>query len=230
MCAIKKNVYGQWSLRKKLIIVGKSSIGMPIIKARRSWDSLIFIMAMKVMFSKHFILRWHSDHRNANKKAYVYIYMHLCMRANRACNCLPCATIFHDDVIKWKHIPRYCPFVRGSHRSPVKSPHKGQWRGALIFSLICTRTNGWLNNREAGDLRRHRARYEVIVMSSGPAVCDVWWPVWRLWYQKRVSGACMIIISYIYYGMELLIPVLDTWAPSQYKDRLIYVWRFPCWR
>ena len=39
----------------------------------------------------------------------------------------------HDDVIKWKHFPRYWPFVWGIHRSPVNSPHKGQWRGALIF-------------------------------------------------------------------------------------------------
>ena len=45
--------------------------------------------------------------------------------------------IVHDDVIKWKHFPRYWPFVRGIHRSPVNSPHKGQWRGALMFSLIC---------------------------------------------------------------------------------------------
>ena len=44
----------------------------------------------------------------------------------------------HDDVIKWKHFPRYWPFGRGIHRSPVNSPHKGQWRGALMFSLICT--------------------------------------------------------------------------------------------
>ena len=57
----------------------------------------------------------------------------------------------HDDVIKWKHFPRYWPFVRGIHRSPVNSPHKGQWRGALMFSLICVWINGWVNNREAGD-------------------------------------------------------------------------------
>ena len=44
---------------------------------------------------------------------------------------------FHDDVIKWKHV-RFCwSFVRGIHRSPVNSPQKGQWRRALIFSLIC---------------------------------------------------------------------------------------------
>ena len=50
-------------------------------------------------------------------------------------------------------------------RSPVNSPHKGQWRGALIFSLICAWINAWVNNREAGDLRRHRAHYDVIVMN-----------------------------------------------------------------
>ena len=36
-----------------------------------------------------------------------------------------------------EHFPRHWPFVRGIHRSPVNSPHKGQWRGALMFSLIC---------------------------------------------------------------------------------------------
>ena len=78
----------------------------------------------------------------------------------------------HDDVIKWKHFPRYWPFVRGIHRSPVKSPHKGQWRGALMFSLIWVWKNGWVNNGDAGDLRRHRAHYDVSVMSCIPmCVC-----------------------------------------------------------
>ena len=70
----------------------------------------------------------------------------------------------HDDVIKWKHFPRYWPFVRGIPRSPINSPHKGQWCGVLMFSLICAWINGWVNNREAGDLRRYRAHYDVIVM------------------------------------------------------------------
>ena len=70
----------------------------------------------------------------------------------------------HDNVIKWKHFPRYWPFVRGTHRSPVNSPHKGQWHGALIFFLICTWTNDWANNRDAGDLRRHCADYDVTTM------------------------------------------------------------------
>ena len=78
----------------------------------------------------------------------------------------------HDDVIKWKHFPRYWPFVRGIHRSPVNSPHKGQWRGALSFSLISTRINGWVNNGEASDLRHHRAHYDVTVMSLS-TICQV---------------------------------------------------------
>ena len=57
-------------------------------------------------------------------------------------------------------------FMRGIHGSPVNSPHKGQWRGALVFSLICVWINGWVNNREAGDLRRYRAHYDVIVMPN----------------------------------------------------------------
>ena len=70
-----------------------------------------------------------------------------------------------DDVIKWKHFPRNWPFVRGIHRSLVNSSHKGQWRGALMFSLIYVWINDWVNNREADDLRRCRAHYDAVVMN-----------------------------------------------------------------
>ena len=70
----------------------------------------------------------------------------------------------HDDVIKWKHFPRYWPFVRGIHRLPVNSPYKGQWRGALRFSLISARRKGWANNRDTGDFRRHRAHSDITVI------------------------------------------------------------------
>ena len=78
----------------------------------------------------------------------------------------------HDDVIKWKHFPRYWPFVWGIHRPPVDSPHKGQW--ALMFSLICAWINGWVNNGEAGDFRRHRVHYDVtlILNRSQPAAYE----------------------------------------------------------
>ena len=84
----------------------------------------------------------------------------------------------HDDVIKWKYFPRYWPFVRGIHRSPVNSPHKGQWRGALFISLICAWINGWVNTSQAGDLRRIRAHYDVIVMM---------WPAYGVY--KKINMA-----------------------------------------
>ena len=80
----------------------------------------------------------------------TYVYPQICQQ--------------HDDVIKWKHFPRYWPFVRGIHRPTVNSPHESQWRGAFMFSLICAWINGRVNNGEADDLRRHRAHYDVIVM------------------------------------------------------------------
>ena len=103
---------------------------------------------------------------------YIYIYVYICV-----CIYIYIYTVyprnyeqssrlflFHDDAIKWKHFPCYWPFVRGIHRSPVNSPHKGQWRGALMSSLIYAWINGWVNNREAGDLGRHRAHPYVTVM------------------------------------------------------------------
>ena len=72
--------------------------------------------------------------------------------------------LIHDVVFKWNHFPRYWPFVRGIHWSPVDSPHKDQWLGALVLSLICAWTNGWAKNRDAGDLRRHRYHYDVTVI------------------------------------------------------------------
>ena len=37
-----------------------------------------------------------------------------------------------------------------------------------MFSLICVWINGWVNNLEAGDLRRYRSHYDVIVMNFWP--------------------------------------------------------------
>ena len=68
----------------------------------------------------------------------------------------------------WRHqmetFSALLAFCAGNSPVPVNSPHKGQWRGALMFSLIYVWINAWVNNREAGDLRRHRGHYDVIVM------------------------------------------------------------------
>ena len=78
------------------------------------------------------------------------------------------AVLWGESASWWRHqmetFSALLAIVRGIHRYPVNSPHKGQWRGALIFSLICVWINGWVNNRGAGDLRRHRAHYDAIVM------------------------------------------------------------------
>ena len=64
-------------------------------------------------------------------------------------------------------------FIRGIHRWPVNSPHKGQWCRALMFSMICDWTNSRANNGDAGDLRRHCAHYDVIVMwGDGSYISD----------------------------------------------------------
>ena len=112
----------------------------------------------------------------------------------------------HDDVTRWKHFPRYWPFMRGIHRSPVNSSHKGQWRGALMFSLICAWINGWVKNREAGDLRRYPAYNDVIVM------CQYEWS-WLI--NKRDSNHLhimyfrLVYFETIVYKRALVSTVLD---------------------
>ena len=79
------------------------------------------------------------------------------------------------SLIWWRHqmetFSALLAFSVGNSPVPVNSPHKGQWRGALTFSLICVSINGWVNVHEASDFRRYRVHYDVIVMIPGP----LWW-------------------------------------------------------
>ena len=54
-----------------------------------------------------------------------------------------------------------CGEFTGQRWTPPKASD-----GSLMFSFICVWINSWVNNREAGDLRRFRAHYDVIVMSD----------------------------------------------------------------
>ena len=119
----------------------------------------------------------------------IRIWSHPWLRKRRK---LALVMLKHDDVIKWKHFPRNWPFVRGIHRSPVNSPHKGQWHGALMFSLICARINDWINNREAGDLRRRRAHYDAIVMI-------IWWSI----------NEYLLFVRYL--NTETMLAMMITW-------------------
>ena len=112
-----------------------------------------------------------------------------------------------DDVIKWKYLPGCWPFVQGIHQSPVNFPHKGQQHGALMFSLIRAWINGWVNNREAGDLRRHCTQYDVIVMWSfghlqtEPVIWKASSWQWNIMF-KHIAAQ-----FYLYISIDSLLPV-----------------------
>ena len=77
--------------------------------------------------------------------------------------------------------------------SPVNSPHKSQWRGALMFSLIWAWINGWVNNREAGDLRRQRAHYDVIAM---PPLQSIFRVHTNLIWLFTTEWVCIVLVKY----------------------------------
>ena len=99
-----------------------------------------------------FIFLFHCSH---NKNTLM-----LCLLASFLIMLIACSIIMflksryfaslHVVFTWWRHqmetFPRYWPFVRGVHRSPVNSQHKGQWRGAWILSLICTWIDGWVKH------------------------------------------------------------------------------------
>ena len=89
----------------------------------------------------------------------------------------------------------------GNSPVPVNSPHKGQWRGPLMFSFICVSINDWVNNREAGDLRRHRGHYDVNVMiprnvqTVGALLCFI-----VVWYKSicRTESRVKVWINFVH--------------------------------
>ena len=95
-------------------------------------------------------------------------------------NCINCIVVLSNSSSSvrdtwWRHqmdtFSALLALCAGNSPVPVNSPHKGQWRRALMFSLMCAWINGWVNNREAGDLRRNRAHYYDNVMNfEGHAV------------------------------------------------------------
>ena len=87
-------------------------------------------------------------------ECYFGIYFPRCFATREIYN-----KITHSRALK-----QFVTWLYTYTRSPVNFPHKGQWRGALTFSLICAWTNGSANYRDAGDLRRHQANYDVTVM------------------------------------------------------------------
>ena len=146
----------------------------------------------------------------------------------------------HDDVINWKHFPRYWPLERGIHRSRVNSPHKGQWRGAFICSLICAWINGRVNNRKAGDLRRHRTHYDVTVHCNGglpQAVnglrfhyhCAIY-NVCKYSRTVRSEGRIRVFAHYTISLSSLCTLVLTVWKHWKYKMLITMTSQWTWWR
>ena len=96
-------------------------------------------------------------------------------------------TTGHNETLYtwWRHqmetFSALLALCAGNSPVPVNSPHKGQWRGALMFTLICAGINDWVNNREAGDLRRHLDHYDVSVMMSHGITYVVYGPILLTW-------------------------------------------------
>ena len=93
---------------------------------------------------------------------------------------------WHREHSWWRHqmeiYSALLAICAGNSPGTGEFPHKGQWCGALVFSLICVWINDWVNNREAGDLRRYRAHYVVTVMASKHCIGITargfrWWKV-----------------------------------------------------
>ena len=138
------------------------------------WDKSISCMFVDIYKDHVWSLKqkhsWRDEKRRLNLHAY-YVSMMTSSNGNifrvtgHLCGNSPGTLIlypwWHHQMETFSALLAICA---GIHRSPVNFPHKGQWRGALMFSLICTRLNGWENNGEAGDFRRHRAHYDVTAM------------------------------------------------------------------
>ena len=121
-------------------------------------------------------------------KSVVSIHMRailqgLLMNLCRVFNSVDFTRICHDDVIKGGNFPRYWPFVRGIHRSPVNSPHKGQSRGALMFSLICAWKKRLSKQWWGWWFETPSHPNDVIVMSGHMAMADTGTIIWLLQWQ-----------------------------------------------
>ena len=109
---------------------------------------------------------------------HTYIYIHTKWYAYVTVRCKQT----HDDVIKWNHFPRKWSFVRRIHRSPVKSPHKGRWRGAfdVFFDLrlnkrLGKQSWGWWFETLSCPLWRHCNAVMGTSRSGRLTVVTVWY-------------------------------------------------------
>ena len=124
-----------------------------------------------------------------------------------------------EPVTWWRHqmetFSALLALCAGNSPVLVNSPHKGQWRGALMFSFIYAWINDWVNNREAGDLRRYCGHCDVNVMKWVKDMSNIIKP-----QRNTKSASCLqllwfavIDINFRYIGHAFLV---KCWSYVEY--------------
>ena len=121
----------------------------------------------------------------------------------------------HDDAIKWKHFPRNWPFVRRIHRSRW-IPHTKASDAELWCFLLSAWINDWVNNRQAGDLRRHCGHYDVNVMRIRVHVVVSTIIVTSLWERWRLKSPASLIFT-------------QPFIQAQIKENIKALRQWPLW-
>ena len=144
-------------------------------------------------------------------KWYIYMFYYILMvyflqnTQNR--HPTACPGRMSSRVTWWRHqmetFSVLLALCTGNSPVTVNSPHKGQWRRALMFSLICTWINDWVNKGEAGDLRCHRPHYDVTVMLNteicSTSVIPVIYAVFLFCHSIKMRLYCLLFLWCVQY-------------------------------
>ena len=133
--------------------------------------------------------------------------------------CMPFTLQVPAHTSWWRHQMETLPALLAL--CAVDSPHKGQWRGALMFSLFCAWRNGWANKRDAGDLRRHRAYYDVAVMYTETRTLSsqcqqlAWW----LTVPSHKQAKLHFFFKFLRLRLLMIHVYVSIWSAALFKTR-----------
>ena len=123
----------------------------------------------------------------------------------RYLNVIACSLQHRAIISWWRHqmetFSALLAICAGNSPVTGEFPAKGQWHGALVFSLTCAWINGWVNTHEAGDLRHHHAHYDVTVMWTntdllsigllGTIFSKIWIAIQTCLARKHIYECCL---------------------------------------
>ena len=131
------------------------------IQIKRSWDRLIFIMEISVLVRRYFHFEMVPKCHDGKWLSFIEPFFKYVYNVKWVVWAELCVSWWRHQMETFSALLALCAW---NSQITGEFPHKGQWCGALMFSLICACINGWVNNREAGDLRRHCQHYDVTMM------------------------------------------------------------------